>query len=33
MVADLVILSGNLDPKNPPVVTETWVAGKQVYSL
>lgn len=31
MVADLVILEGNLDPKNPPVVAETWVAGKQVY--
>jgi predicted amidohydrolase YtcJ len=31
MVADLVVLEGNLDPKNPPVVVETWVAGKQVY--
>jgi len=31
MVADFVILNGNLDPKNPPIVTETWEAGKQVY--
>lgn len=31
MVADFVVLEGNLDPKNPPVVAETWVAGKQVY--
>lgn len=31
MVADLVVLEGNLDPKNPPVVSETWVAGKKVY--
>lgn len=32
MVADLVILEGNLDPKNPPVVAETWAAGKRVYT-
>ena len=32
LVADLVILDGNLDPENPPVVTETWKAGKKVYS-
>lgn len=31
MVADLVILEGSLDPENPPVVTETWAAGKLVY--
>lgn len=31
MVADLVVLEGKLDPKNPPVVAETWVAGKQAY--
>ena len=32
LVADLVILDGNLDPGNIPVVTETWKAGKKVYS-
>lgn len=32
MVADLVVLEGSLDPKNPPVVAETWVAGKRVYT-
>lgn len=31
MVADLVILDGNLDHKNSPIVTETWEAGKRVY--
>ena len=29
--ADLVVLEGELDPKNPPRVAETWVAGQQVY--
>ena len=29
--ADLVVLEGELDPKNPPRVAETWVAGPQVY--
>lgn len=32
LVADLVILDGNLDLENPPVVAETWKAGKKVYS-
>jgi predicted amidohydrolase YtcJ len=32
LVADLVILEGNLDHGNMPVVTETWKAGKKVYS-
>ncbi|AAM06327.1 TPA: amidohydrolase [Methanosarcina acetivorans] len=32
MVADLVILEGSLDSKNPTVVAETWAAGKQVYT-
>lgn len=31
LVADLVVLEGNLDPKNPPVVAETWITGKRVY--
>jgi len=29
--ADLVVLEGELDPKNPPRVAETWVAGPRVY--
>jgi predicted amidohydrolase YtcJ len=29
MVADLVVLEGGLDPKNPPIVAETWVAGER----
>lgn len=32
LVADLVILEGDLDPENPPVVAETWKAGRKVYS-
>lgn len=32
LVADFVILEGNLDPENPPVVAETWKAGRKVYS-
>jgi len=32
LVADLVILEGDLDPENPPVVVETWKAGRKVYS-
>lgn len=32
LVADMVILEGELDPENPPVVSETWKAGKKVYS-
>ncbi len=29
--ADLVILDGALDPERPPVVAQTWVAGKPAY--
>ncbi len=29
--ADLVVLEGALDPKNPPRVAEIWVARPQVY--
>lgn len=32
LVADMVILEGDLDPENPPVVAETWKAGRKVYS-
>ncbi len=32
LVADLVILDGDLDPANPPVVAETWKNGMKVYS-
>ncbi len=32
LVADLVILEGELDPKNPPVVAETWKDGVRVYA-
>jgi len=31
LVADLVVLEGELDPANPPCVAETWQSGKQVY--
>ncbi|WP_304910296.1 amidohydrolase [Methanocorpusculum sp.] len=31
LVADLVILAGELDPQNPPVVDETWKDGRIVY--
>lgn len=31
LVADFVILDGDLDPTHPPVVDETWIAGRQVY--
>lgn len=31
LVADLVILEGDLDPAHPPRVVETWRNGKQVY--
>jgi len=31
LVADLVILEGALDPRNPPVVDETWKDGRIVY--
>lgn len=31
LVADLVILEGELDPKKPPFVAETWANGKKVY--
>jgi predicted amidohydrolase YtcJ len=31
LVADLVILEGALDPRNPPVVDETWKYGRIVY--
>jgi hypothetical protein len=30
--ADLVLLDGHRDPLDPPVVSETWVAGERVYS-
>jgi len=30
--ADLVVLEGELDPKDPPRVAETWVAGDLVFS-
>lgn len=33
MVADLVVLEGSLDPKDPPIVAETWAAGKCVYAI
>ncbi len=29
--ADLVVLEGDLDPRRPPAVSETWVAGERVY--
>jgi hypothetical protein len=29
--ADLVVLEGTLDPRDPPRVAETWVAGEAVY--
>ncbi len=32
LVADFVILKGDLNPVDPPVVDETWIAGKRVYS-
>ncbi|HMK48163.1 MAG TPA: amidohydrolase [Methanocella sp.] len=31
MVADLVVLDGVFEPKNPPAVAETWKAGARVY--
>lgn len=31
LVADFVILEGDLDPDNPPIVAETWIAGRRVY--
>lgn len=30
--ADLVVLEGELDPADPPLVSETWVAGECVFS-
>jgi predicted amidohydrolase YtcJ len=30
--ADLVVLDGPLDPEHPPTVSETWVAGKRVFT-
>ncbi|WP_245837413.1 MULTISPECIES: amidohydrolase [Methanobacterium] len=32
LAADLVILEGDLDQENPPVVAETWKTGRKVYS-
>ncbi|BDZ66994.1 amidohydrolase [Methanobacterium ferruginis] len=32
LIADMVVLKGDLDPENPPVVTETWKAGQKAYS-
>ena len=32
LVADLVILEGDLDPDHPPRVAETWKAGRKVYA-
>ncbi len=29
--ADLVVLDGDLDEGHPPVVSETWIAGRRVY--
>ncbi len=29
--ADLVVLDGDLDDVHPPVVSETWIAGRRVY--
>jgi len=31
LIADMVVLKGDLDPENPPVVTETWKAGQKAY--
>ena len=31
LVADLVILDGDLDPMHPPRVAETWRNGEMVY--
>ena len=31
MVADLVLLKGELDPEHPPIVDETWKDGRLVY--
>lgn len=31
LVADLVILEGDLDPEKPPFVAETWAGGERVY--
>lgn len=30
--ADLVVLDGPLDPRRPPQVAETWVAGRSAYT-
>jgi hypothetical protein len=30
--ADLVVLEGELDPRDPPKVSETWVAGQRVFA-
>jgi hypothetical protein len=30
--ADLVVLDGELDPRHPPDVSETWVAGARVFA-
>jgi len=32
LLADLVVLDGPLDPEHPPTVSETWVAGEQVFA-
>ncbi|MCE7883082.1 MAG: hypothetical protein DYH08_04330 [Actinobacteria bacterium ATB1] len=31
MRADLVVLEGELDPNDPPIVSETWVGGRAVF--
>jgi predicted amidohydrolase YtcJ len=31
LVADLVVLDGELDAEAPPTVRETWVAGRRVH--
>jgi predicted amidohydrolase YtcJ len=32
LLADLVVLDGQLDPEHPPTVSETWVAGERVFA-
>jgi predicted amidohydrolase YtcJ len=32
LVADLVVLDGPLDPTDPPIVAETWVAGTRAFT-
>ncbi|HWQ65844.1 MAG TPA: amidohydrolase [Methanospirillum sp.] len=32
LVADFVVLKGDLNPADPPIVDETWIGGKRVFS-